>query len=373
MAATIQEALNRVASGGTVQILPGTYREALTIRKGVTLEAAGERNGPVIIDPPRTSESAIDIATTEPVIIRNLRIHVPGAFGIRAGGGVNLRVGQATILAVSPPTGQSWLLALNNDTRETGVRARLVIRDSYLDGTITKLARFEGRPQNRAIGLKGDIDAVIERNTIRRTGSMCLSATTRDDFGGETNVDILNNDIDECHPVARVGAIMIGSPAVGSLSPDRPVTATGMVNIIGNFIRNSSQDCLTSGIAYDVFSGRIERNTIVGVVQPCSQWTTRNRRGGIWIGLRLKEIPMPPVVPTVRFNDIHGNVLAGLHIGDNQTIRLDATCNYWGSERGPSGIGPGDGDAIVVQPGAPDPLFLPFATRPIAQTKDDRC
>jgi hypothetical protein len=44
-AATIQEAIDMVALGGTVQMLPGTYHEAITITKGLTLEAAGERTG----------------------------------------------------------------------------------------------------------------------------------------------------------------------------------------------------------------------------------------------------------------------------------------------------------------------------------------
>ena len=79
-------------------------------------------------------------------------------------------------------------------------------------------------------------------------------------------------------------------------------------------------------------------------------------------------IQMPPVVPSVRFNDILGNFRAGLHILDNQAIPVDASCNYWGKERGPSGLGPGDGDAILVAPGAPPPVFLPFATTPVALT-----
>jgi hypothetical protein len=274
-------------------------------------------------------------------------------YGVRGVGSVNLTIQRATVLAVNPPTGTSRLLEVSNDAKATGVRAKILIRDSSFDGTIAKLARFEGRPQSIAVSLRGDIDGVLERNIIRRTGNICLVVQTRDDFGGETNVDIVNNDIDECHPVARVGAILVGSPPIATLTPDRPVTASGKVNIVGNVIRNSSEDCLTSAIAYDVFGGRIERNRIVDFVQPCAQWTSRNRVGAISIGLRVTGIRVPSVVPSVRFNDIQGNHRAGLHIMENQTIPVDASCNYWGSEKGPSGIGPGDGDAILVQPAAP--------------------
>jgi len=369
-AGTIQKAIDLVAPGGTVQMLPGTYSETLRITKGLTLEASGGRTGPVIIAPAGAPESTIVIETNEPVTLRGLTLHVPGVHGIQATGAAHLTLLRLTALAVNPPGGQSRLVAVTNDANKTGARARVVIRDSSFDGTIAKGPRFEGRPQSTAVSLRGDIDGVVERNIVRRTGGICIIVQTRDDFGGETNVDILNNDIDECHPVARVGAILVGSPPIATLSPDRPVTASGTVNIVGNVIRNSSQDCLTSAINYDVFGGRIERNRIVDFVQPCAQWTSRNRLGAISIGLRVTGIQMPRVVPSVRFNDIHGNWRAGLHINDNQTVPVDASCNYWGSEKGPSGIGPGDGDAILVEPAVPSPMFLPFAKTPIVGAPD---
>jgi len=68
----------------------------------------------------------------------------------------------------------------------------------------------------------------------------------------------------------------------------------------------------------------------------------------------------------VRYNDIRGNAHAGFRIAADQRIPIDASCNYWGTERGPSGAGPGDGDAILVEPGAAPPVFLPFAKAPAA-------
>jgi len=79
------------------------------------------------------------------------------------------------------------------------------------------------------------------------------------------------------------------------------------------------------------------------------------------------------VSPTVRFNDIVGNAQAGLRIASNQTLTIDATCNYWGSASGPSGLGTGTGDAVVVQPGGAAPVIAPFATAPIAGTDATGC
>jgi hypothetical protein len=216
------------------------------------------------------------------------------------------------------------------------------------------------------------VDAVLERNTLRRLGGACIFAVTRADLAGEPNVDILDNDLDECHPIGRGAAILVGPLAVNLPSPTRPLTATGTVNIIGNTIRNSAAHCLNNAIAYEVYTGRIERTRILDFVQPCATAASRSLAGAIWIG-RVSPVPFPPVTPSVQYNDIIGNAQAGLRIAANQTISLDASCNFWGSESGPSGIGGGDGDAIVVQTGGAAPLFTPFAAAPIAGDSQSRC
>jgi tRNA A-37 threonylcarbamoyl transferase component Bud32 len=372
MTRTIQEAINLAVRGATVSVLPGTYTEALVIKRGLTLEATGERSGAVVVAPAGTPETVIEIATTEPVIIRGLTIHAPGGTAIRGNGEVDLTVERTKVLAANPPPDVRALIVVSNDVRKSGARAKAAIRQNVIDGAVAALPRGVARPQNHAVKFAGDVDAVLDANIIRRTGAICIVVDPRDDFGGHTNVDILNNDIDECHPAGRVSAIKVGSPAVGLLSPRVPVTVTGTVNVIGNTIRNSSRDCLNSAIAYDAFSGRIERNRIVDFVQGCASANPRNLPAAIWLGLR-PAIAVPAAAPVVRFNDIQGNAQAGLRIAPNQKMSADVSCNYWGSPNGPSGIGSGDGDAIVVEPGAPAPRFLPFAKAPIAQTPSPRC
>jgi hypothetical protein len=370
---TIQEAIDLAVRGATVSVLPGTYAETLTIRRGLTLEATGGRSGQVIVAPPGSPETTIEIATRDPVIIRGITIHAPGEHAIRAVGAVDLTVVQSTVLAVNPPLGLNALILVSNDTAVTGARARASIQGSVIDGAVGPLPRGMERPQNIAVQFVGDLDGVIEGNMVRRFGAICIVVDTRPDFGGQTNVDILNNDVDQCHPVGRVAAIKAGSPPVGTLSPKVPITATGNVNIIGNTIRNSSEDCLNNAIAFDVFAGRIERNRIIDFVKPCASQTPRNMPGAIWLGLRVMGLTKPPITPTVRFNDIHGNAHAGFRVAADQTMAADVSCNYWGAPEGPSGIGPGVGDAIVLEPGAPAPVFTPFATTPIAQTTRTTC
>ena len=369
-ARTIQEGLDMAESGGKVLVLPETYAETLTVTKGVTIEAIGGRSGDVVIAPPGVPASTIEIATNEPVILRGLTVHAPGPNGIRGAGPVNLTVESSTIVAVNPPVGPSALVLVVHDAAD-GLRARMVVRDSFVDGGILNVTP---PPPVQSFGLRaqGDVDAVLENNVIRRMGGACIFTVTRADLAGELNADILNNDLDECHPIGRVASIIVGNAAANPPSATRPIRATGVVNIIGNTFRNSAQHCLSSAIAYEVYTGRIEHNRIIDLVQPCAAPSGRNLPGAIWIG-RISAFPFPAVTPTVRYNDIIGNAQAGLRIASNQTISIDASCNYWGSEWGPSGIGAGDGDAIVVQPGGAAPLFTPFATASIATASQPGC
>jgi len=377
-AKTIQEGIDMVAEGGTVMVLPGTYNEALVINKALTLEGIGGESGPAIVAPPPGTSDAIQVTTTDPVVIRRLSVRAGTTQGIHGIGAVDLTVEQVAVTAVNPPLGIGVLIRLLNDPNPSGERARLVVRESFVDGTITSQpAPF---PQVFGIQVRGDADALLEGNVIRRAGGACIFVTVRDDLGGVQNVDIVGNDLDECHPLGQVAAIIVGSRAGFFPTAERPLTATGVVNIIGNTIRNSSQSCLTtSAISYEVYTGRIERNRIMSVVQGCATGTVRNLPSAVWLGRRQHPL-FPPVTPTVRFNDIVGNAFAGLRIGANQTAVIDASCNYWGSADGPSGVGSGSGDAVVVEPSSPTtgpggaaPLFMPFAASPIAGTGATSC
>jgi hypothetical protein len=372
-AATIQEAIEKVGVGGTVTVLPGTYAESLKITKGVTLQATGERSGAAILAPPDKPEIAIEILTSEPVIIRGFTIHVTGRWGIRASGAVDLTVERSTVVAGNPERATT-LIQVANDGTVAGTRARALIRRNLLEGGVTKLPRGVARPNTYGVSLAGDTDALIEGNTVRQFGGICIQVGPGPRHDGHVKVDILENEIDECHSESRLSAIKVGVGSVLNISPKDVITATGTVNVVGNTIRNSSEDCISAAIVWDTFGGRIERNRIVNFLQPCALGTTRNAPAAIWLGLGLQgNLRIPAVAPTVRFNDIVGNARAGLGIGSNVAVQVDATCNFWGSESGPSGAGPGQGDSIYVREGGTMPLFLPFATAPIARSKATGC
>jgi len=359
-ATTIQEGIDMVAEGGRVMVKPGTYAEALIINKGLTLEGIDEETGPVIIAPAGVPEGAITVATRDPVVIRNLAIHRSGVNGILGNGVVNVDVERVAIITLATPPGTTRGIRLDNDG--SAGPSHLVVRESFLDG---------GAFSNSIAGISisADVTALIEGNVIVRSGGPCIFMFGRRPDG--LHADILNNSLDQC--LGRAGAIDIGPVATGALI----LGMTGVVNVVGNTIRNSGASGLpTTAIRYELYSGRIERNSIIGFVQPGAQDIVQARPAAIWVGSR-RGLGYTPASPVVRFNDIQGNAQAGLRIAPNITTPIDARCNWWSSASGPSGTGlAGTGDALVVETGAAAPGFAPWATAPIAQpdgVASDRC
>ena len=307
-ATTIQAGIDMVAPGGWVFVFPATYAEVLNVTKGVSIDGIGGNIWPVIVAPPGQPASVIEIATTDPVTLRGLTVHVPGPNGIRGLGEVDLTVERSTVLAVNPPTpiGQgNTLIAVGNNSLD-GSRARMVVRHSSLDGAIPN------PPFTQSFGLvmQGDVDAVFERNVIRRVGGACILVLTHTDLSGETNADILDNDLDECHPVRP--------RCLDPRRPDRRESPVPDAAAHGHRDRQhhrqhdpqqqrrmpQQRDCVRR-------CTRDESNGTgsLDVVKPCATPSPRNLPSAIWIGRLTPVFPFPPVDPTVRFNDITGNAL----------------------------------------------------------------
>ena len=376
--ATIQEAIERVADGGQVLVKPGTYPEALVMSKGLTLRPIGDDAEPVVIAPPDRPDIAIQVATREPVVIQGVTLLFSGANGIRGDGVVNVTVERVTALAVSPLvlSQQQNVISFSNSALTSGGRAQVTLRNNVLNGGVAGDDAGPPSPpfaQVFGISLRGDVTAEVAGNSIRQMGGACIIVTTRDDLNGETNVDIVDNDLDECYPLQRAGSLLV-QPRAGV---NGIVRATGVVNIVGNTIRNSRGSPLpTTGISQLFAPGRIERNRILGVVQPGAVGIATRNPAAIWIGTLSTTALAPNIAPIVRLNDIEGNAYAGLRVGPNITTSITATCNWWGTADGPSiltATNPQVRDAIVIEAGAAVPSYVPFAAAPIASTTALQC
>ena len=365
-ARTIQEGIDMVASGGKVMAVPGTYKERVVIDKGLTLEAASGDdddddeggNGQVTIEeltPLGVREAVIQVVTTEPVTIRGIRVHHVGLRGVNnftatsLPFAVDLTIEHASFLGEMANGGA---VSIVNNATQSGGRAHLAIRNSSIHVD--------------AIGvpLGGDVDALVEGNTIT-AGAACVrlsptGAGVTVPAGAASNVDVVNNEFTDCGINGANGVNIQGDPGAAT---------TGTVNVVGNTFRyalRTAPPCNTTAITYQLYSGRIEHNSVINAVQSCANLAFPAAAIRIGAGPRAANV-------SVRFNDIQGNAFAGLLVRANQTTVLDATCNWWGSASGPSGAGTGTGDAIVVETGAATPTVTPFATAPIARTGRTSC
>ncbi len=206
-AKTIQEGIDMVAEGGTVMVLPGTYAEAIVIDKGLTLEPIGGESGPVtIVSPPGLTNATIQVATRDPVTIRDVSMQVSSQNGILAQGVFDLTLERLNMVTVDvTAAGANRLVRPENDASVSGGRARLMVRNSVFDAG--------GLPRTLAISIAADLEGVIEGSILRSTGNSCLFLVGRSSAG--INVDVLNNEFDACSVSAQnSSAIEVGQIAV---------------------------------------------------------------------------------------------------------------------------------------------------------------
>lgn len=173
---------------------------------------------------------------------------------------------------------------------------------------------------------------------------------------------------------------------------------TSFANINDIYMRQSSGNNLV-GTNEDGISDNLETNILgnsnIGVtISPSPTFFLRNLVVGNWIGLNAIGNPAPlgkginiydtDTSQTLRGNRIEGNT-TGIEIDDTASLTNTSMCNaitdnavgvqhygeatlnlennWWGSADGPSGIGPGIGDSIILG-GSGSADFFPWLTSP---------
>jgi hypothetical protein len=262
-ARTIAAALEMVAPGGRVLVPPGEYAEALVIARGVTIEAIGGASGDVVLNPPPGPTAVIEVTTREPVTLRGLTIEHTGMLGVFAWAAVDLTVERSTITFLDGPRAPAvpGFGLMGMSALGIGTFTLAFVRDSRVD--------LDAAPGPSAWGIfaLGDVDARIERNVVSGANFACVEIRMQSALARtESNAVIADNEL--------IDGGMAGAVRVGGAAPPPPgavVTATGVVDILRNTVRNAPGRCAPgTGINFEVFTGRIEHNSIVDVIAPCT-------------------------------------------------------------------------------------------------------
>lgn len=313
---TIQAAITAASNFDTIRVAPGTYTGPIVINK--TIQLLGAQAG---IDARNRSTSQESIITgtgsqliavsADNVVIDGFTIqNNPSGFGVNINSGFtgfwifNNIIQNNTLvgLNVSPNSGTTIsqvrqnIFNNNNDPviGGNGIFSHGV--NLYIDSN-----RFNNHAQQASINVTtGSANVIVTNNEIVHDNSITLADSTNVKIEGNTILDTQGT------------SIFIGGN-------------TNLTEIEGNVINTS----ISNGISVNnAFSATPNKN------------------------IRAKD------------NNFIGNAIAGLNVSagsydDSGSNRpLDATNNWWGNASGPSGVGPGTGDAIIDPDGVV--IFEPF-------------
>ncbi|NNF02174.1 MAG: T9SS type A sorting domain-containing protein [Bacteroidia bacterium] len=177
------------------------------------------------------------------------------------------------------------------------------------------------------------------------------------------NVDVLNSMFTE---IGRIGVLYFGTGITGSTFDNNMYTGKGVgdwldyaldisagaiVNVTNNTITNnkgtaSSDGSKSAGILVSTFFGPGTTAVIFGN-------TINDNTCGVTVGFNGLDAS----IATINNNNITGNTLFGVN---TTNALVDATLNWWGDASGPSGNGPGSGDAV-----SDSVIFCPWLNAPV--------
>ena len=340
---TIQSAIDAAASGDTVLVDPGTYNEELKITtSGITVESVDGAGSTFLNGNSANNNFYMVEINADNVTLKGFDISNP----------IYSNSADASGVAIGDFTRVSGVKILDN-----------VIHDM---GSVTRPVASFG---TYGINDGPSVNTEIAGNTIYNIGN------------ADPNGDAV---------------------AILTWGNDSSTTNSG-VSIHDNVIYNITHPTFASGISvgFESRDAKVMNNTITGVMLGITTSASIDLNGTVTItgnavtggttGMTLNS----PYLTNVTNNEISGNVdgiisnsvaannthvnqnniTGNSHSGltNNGTGTLDAEHNWWGSIFGPSGIGPGFGDAVYGDvdysnwltgpaPGAPGSSTVPMTT-----------
>lgn len=365
----LTDAMDRVASGGTIRVMSGNYSGGIMISKPVTIIGIGD-DLPIIDGTDTCWNFVIDETFEGPVRISKLHFAgIPFCGSLTIGPVHDLVVLEESVIDT---TGIS-ISPIDPANPPTGI---VTIRNNSFSG------------KSSHIGGNNAGEVHILDNTFTGIGSWIHL--------NSTDAHIEGNELSGCF---EPGNIPFACIAVGNELLDSGQVPT--TEIKNNEIIVDISEQIPSGMLVNVGNHLIENNTITGVGKNLSAATEReqypftlaafelvdgaavtvnnNRVSNAFVGLQfandvtgtglnnqVDDVQIGIEIwdnskVTVHSSDVT-NYVTSLSVGNPDPSQTDLTCNWWGTAAGPSNVH------------APDPsVFTPWATESVAGKSVTTC
>jgi len=362
---TIQQAVDAADPGATVIVHQGVYAENVTIGKSLTLRGSGH--------PQLAPASGVPLMVDNPagsVVIEGLDINTPsGQTGIFYDGLSDDDANIGVVRNCAITGGQTGIFARESD---------LKIRNNDISG-------FSGSPSSRgllAIGLGSATQIVATHNRIMgqpvagNLGITILTASVRIRSNDVRNTFSSAIQVFQTDGVIRLNQLTDNRIGINLIQSPNCLVEANVAESTAAFTASMNAQNLSVShvrVADASNNAQIRNNALIGGnlgislvgsagVAIDSNIVRDTVSAGLILGVGISVINSAGV--EAHNNNIEGNASFGMLVVGASGV-VNATNNWWGSSDGPSGVGPGSGDAVTANVN-----FSPFLTEPNPEAGD---
>ena len=338
----IQDGVDAVADGGTVNVAAGMYTPGATINVNKSVTLQGPQAG---VDPrPSAGTARIPGSASEAVVDGGGTLS--RIFRITADdvvlNGLEVRNGTGDMIDSPSGSGISNVALRYNIIRDALGDEGIQLRDCT--DCIVEFNHVFDIAQDGINLCCGSTGGVVQSNEVHDNSSenaaIYVYESTNTTIQCNLVYDVHNNDGIKLGDKGGDDAALPGGSirynVVHGTIQDGISVYTSDTLVDGNEVYNSTSENGAIYVAYEVSNITIVDNNVHDNMLDTWKW---GDPGGIMIGTDVNAASV-----TVSNNNIIGNSVNG--VTNKALAQLDATANWWNAANGPSGAGPGSGDAV---------------------------